>query len=374
MIKFGKLIYDFFLHPMRIFFLYGGAFALIGVGVLLSEIDGYVSLHQFIFIELFCAAAFAGFLFTALPDWTHYDKSLLPYSIVGFILLSLAFIFIIFEFNARVIMVIFWLFLLFCTIYWLIRDKKYTHYSLVVILSSIAGIEIYSLFYVYKPYALIHCYSAAITVIGFRVSVVLAQLALEAKYTKESPYTFIPNPILKNISFIALLALVFCQMVDITPALNGFVALSAGLALLSKSGQWMHLVLLKKHYSLIYFLLLLGSGFIYTALGLNYIFEFTSISALLHGITIWVLMGFIFLIFNVASLRHSGQLVLNFPICGKIGFIFLAIAALSRGFLYQYSYSFYIVIPSIFVGLVFLIFVVRYFIIYKNNPFSNDPR
>ena len=163
-------------------------------------------------------------------------------------------------------------------------------------------------------------------------------------------------------------------MVDITPALNGFVALSAGLALLSKSGQWMHLVLLKKHYSLIYFLLLLGSGFIYTALGLNYIFEFTSISALLHGITIWVLMGFIFLIFNVASLRHSGQLVLNFPICGKIGFIFLAIAALSRGFLYQYSYSFYIVIPSIFVGLVFLIFVVRYFIIYKNNPFSNDPK
>ena len=81
-----ELLYDFFTHPMRIFFLYAGILALFGVMILLFQIGNFIHLHQFIFIDLFCGCAFAGFLFSAIPDWTNYKKSLLPFSIVAFIL------------------------------------------------------------------------------------------------------------------------------------------------------------------------------------------------------------------------------------------------------------------------------------------------
>ena len=128
------------------------------------------------------------------------------------------------------------------------------------------------------------------------------------------------------------------------------------------------------HYTLIYYILLLGSGILYSAFGLNLLLGLDFSSKILHGITIWTLLGFVFFIFNVSSLRHSGQVILNLPICGKMGLGFLFIAVISRVFLSDFWDSFYITVPAIFVGLVFLMFSGRYFIIYKNNPFTDDPK
>ena len=370
-----SLIYDFFAHPMRIYYIFAGILAIFGALVLIFRIGDFISFHQFIFLELFCAAAFCGFLFTAVPDWANYKKSLMSYSISGFVILILALISQILGFNGYIFIAIFWSFLALVVSFWLILGKNYDNFALIFLLFSIALVEILALFYGLNSYALLHCYVAGIILIGFKVSITLGRAALDRKFGKENnQYIFIPNPILKNISLLFVILLTYATLFNLDPMTQGFISFGAGLVLLSKVAQWHHRELLSVHYTVIYYVLILGSGVLYSAFGLNLLFSAGFGLQILHGITIWTLLGFIFFIFNVSSLRHSGQIVLNLPFCGKMGLGFLFIAVISRVFLSDFWDSFYITIPAIFVGLVFLMFSGRYFIIYKNNPFTDDPK
>lgn len=374
MIK-NSLIYDFFAHPMRIFFIYSGVLGILGACVLGFRIGDFIGLHQFIFLELFCASAFCGFLFTAVVDWTGFKGSLIPYSVAGFVLLNLALVAKFAGFDGRIFVAIFWLFLALCVLFWLILGKNYDNFALIFLLFSIALVEILGLFYGLNSYALLHCYVAGIILIGFRVSMTLGNLALDKKFGKDNnTYTFIPNPILKNISFLSIITLAYATLLNLNLETQGFIAFGAGLITISLLAQWHYKFFLSVHYTLIYYILLLGSGILYSAFGLNLLLGLNFSSKILHGITIWTLLGFVFFIFNVSSLRHSGQVILNLPICGKMGLGFLFIAVISRVFLSDFWDSFYITIPAIFVGLVFLMFSGRYFIIYKNNPFTDDPK
>ena len=374
----NSLIYDFFAHPMRIFFIYSGVLGILGACVLGFRIGDFIGLHQFIFLELFCASAFCGFLFTAVVDWTGFKGSLIPYSVAGFVLLNLALVAKFAGFDGRIFVAIFWLFLALCVLFWLILGKNYDNFALVFLLFTTALIEILALFdsqNLINSYAILHCYVAGIILIGFRVSITLGRAALDRKFGKENnQYIFIPNPILKNISLLFVILLTYATLFNLDSMTQGFIAFGAGLVLLSRVAQWHHRELLSVHYTVIYYVLILGSGVLYSAFGLNLLFSAGFGLQILHGITIWTLLGFIFFIFNVSSLRHSGQIVLNLPFCGKMGLRFLFIAVISRVFLSQYLQAFYITIPAIFVGLVFLMFSGRYFIIYKNNPFTHDPR
>ncbi|ARR00006.1 MULTISPECIES: NnrS family protein [Campylobacter] len=367
-----ELIYDFFIHPMRLFFIMSGLFAIFGTIILIFNIGDFISFHKFIFIELFVSSAFVGFLLTAVSDWADYKGSLLPYSVIGFILLILALSTQILGFNGSIFIAFLWSFIAITTLIWLIKAKNYDNFSLIFLLCFIAFIEFYGVIYEPKPYALIHCFMGGIILIGFRISTVLARLALDRKF-KDNSYIFIPNPILKNISYISLLALALCDILRLDNTTSGFICAGAGLIILSQISQWHHRVFLSTHYTFIYYILLFGSGLIYLALGVDLLFGLNFTSTILHGITIWSTIGFIFFVFNVSSLRHSGQATLNLPICGKIGIILLAIATISKLFLAQIWDIFYITIPAILVGLLFLIFVGRYTIIYKNNPFTDDP-
>lgn len=370
-----SLIYDFFAHPMRIYYIFAGILAIFGALVLIFRIGDFISFHQFIFLELFCAAAFCGFLFTAVPDWANYKKSLMSYSISGFVILILALISQILGFNGHIFIAIFWSFLALVVSFWLILGKNYDNFALIFLLFSIALVEILGLFYGLNSYALLHCYVAGIILIGFRVSMTLGNLALDKKFGKDNnTYTFIPNPILKNISFLSIITLAYATLLNLNLETQGFIAFGAGLITLSLLAQWHYKFFLSVHYTLIYYILLLGSGILYSAFGLNLLLGLDFSSKILHGITIWTLLGFVFFIFNVSSLRHSGQVILNLPICGKMGLGFLFIAVISRVFLSYFWDSFYITVPAIFVGLVFLMFSGRYFIIYKNNPFTDDPK
>lgn len=370
-----SLIYDFFAHPMRIYYIFAGILAIFGALVLIFRIGDFISFHQFIFLELFCAAAFCGFLFTAVPDWANYKKSLMSYSISGFVILILALISQILGFDGHIFIAIFWSFLALVVSFWLILGKNYDNFALIFLLFSIALVEILGLFYGLNSYALLHCYVAGIILIGFRVSITLGRAALDRKFGKENnQYIFIPNPILKNISLLFVILLTYATLFNLDLMTQGFISFGAGLVLLSKVAQWHHRELLSVHYTVIYYVLILGSGVLYSAFGLNLLFSAGFGLQILHGITIWTLLGFIFFIFNVSSLRHSGQIVLNLPFCGKMGLGFLFIAVISRVFLSDFWDSFYITVPAIFVGLVFLMFSGRYFIIYKNNPFTDDPK
>lgn len=200
------LLYDFFAHPMRIFFLYAGILALFGAIVLLFQIGNFVHLHQFIFMDIFCGCAFAGFLFSTIPDWTNYKKSLLPFSIVAFVLLNLALLWELFALKNGIFMLLFWIWILGSCGFWLYKDKNTNHFSLIFILLCLIFLQCFALVVSPKPYAIIHCYVAGIIVVGFRVSMVLAQTALDTAQTKSS-CVFIPQAILRNLAYFTLLIL-----------------------------------------------------------------------------------------------------------------------------------------------------------------------
>lgn len=237
MIK-NSLIYDFFAHPMRIFFIYSGVLGILGACVLGFRIGDFIGLHQFIFLELFCASAFCGFLFTTVVDWTGFKGSLIPYSVAGFVLLNLALVAKFAGFDGRIFVAIFWLFLALCVLFWLILGKNYDNFALVFLLFTTALIEILALFdsqNLINSYALLHCYVAGIILIGFRVSITLGRAALDRKFGKENnQYIFIPNPILKNISLLFVILLTYATLFNLDPMTQGFIAFGAGLVLLSR--------------------------------------------------------------------------------------------------------------------------------------------
>lgn len=371
--NFREILIDFFSHPMRIFFLYASFFAVFGAIVLLISTKNFINFHQFIFLQLFCGCAFAGFLLNAMPDWTNYTGNLTPYSIIAFSLLTLSFILEITLESGIFVMPIFWLFLLLVCGYWLYKDRNTNNFNLIFVLSCILLISLFQAFFGASNYGLIHLYIAIIVIVGFRVSAVMAQLALDREYG-EKIYVFLPNPILRNLAYFSFILLAFSEFFSQFSFLRGFSALACGLIMLGRIAEWHHLAFFKIHYTIIHYLLFLGIGVFYASFGIDLLFSFGHSFAILHGITIWVLLGFIYLIFNVASLRHSGQLVLNLPLSSKIGFILLGLSCISRIVLSQFSIIFYIYIPSILLGIVFIIFFVKFYKFYINNPFSDDPK
>ena len=374
MIKNPKsIMLDFFAHPMRLFFLYASVFAIFGSLVLLFSFENFITFHQFIFLHLFCGCAFVGFLLNAMSDWTNYTGNLTPFSLLAFILLSLGFILEITAQKGILIMPLFWLFLLLVCAYWLYKDRNTNNFSLLFILSCILLVSIAEAFLKIQNYALIHLYMAGIVIVGFRVSAVMAQLALDKEYKSKS-YVFLPNPILRNLAYFALFLLALSEFLPQFTSLKSFMALGVGLIFLGRIYEWHHNVFFKAHYTIIHYFLLLGIGVFYTLLGIDSLFALSFNFAILHGITLWALLGFIFLIFNVASLRHSGQLILSFPLSSKIAFFLLFLSAFCRVLLWKYGIFFHIYLPAILLASVFVIFFITFFKLYVENPFSDDPK
>ena len=85
------MINNFFTYPMRIFFLTSAACAVLGAAIFFTPTD-FVSLHKFIFLHLFLALAYAGFLLTGLTDWTNFSSSLKAHAYILFSLFSTSFI------------------------------------------------------------------------------------------------------------------------------------------------------------------------------------------------------------------------------------------------------------------------------------------
>ena len=371
--NFKEIIADFFAHPMRLFFLYASVFALFGSFVLLFSFENFIIFHQFIFLQLFCGCAFAGFLLNAMPDWTNYTGNLTPFSTLAFILLTLSFILEITLQKGIFVMPLFWLFLLLTCSYWLYKDKNTNNFSLLFVLSCIFCVSVLQCFLGIQSYGLIHLYIAGIVIVGFRVSAVMAQLALDREYESKT-YVFLPNPILRNLAYFSFVLLALSEFFMQFESLRGFLALAVGLIMLGRVAEWHHREFFRYHYTLIHYLLLLGIGVFYTLFGIDSLFSLGFSFAILHGITIWALLGFILLIFNVASLRHSGQLVLNFPTSSKIGFILLALSMLSRTLLAKFHSIFYLSIPALLLVGVFVLFLVTFYRLYVQNPFSDDPK
>ena len=151
-LKIGFILSDFFAYPLRIFFISGAVFAILACFGLIFAPSVFINLHQFIFLQSFLGAAFAGFLLTALPLWCEVKSSLKPLSISLFVLLCLAFVAEIFSFDFAFlsfdftlsygIMSLFWFILLCQACLWLIKSKNTKNITLVLVLFGIFALSL----------------------------------------------------------------------------------------------------------------------------------------------------------------------------------------------------------------------------------------
>lgn len=364
------MIRDFFSYPMRIFFLTSCIIMIIGAMGFFTPFD-YVFIHKFMFLHILPLCAYSGFLLTALPDWLNYEKPLLKIAIFIFTMLVLSFIFGIFKQNlAFLIIALFWVFMASFSLYLMILARNFDHISIFYMLSGFAILEIYYFFTHDESInlMLLHLNIIAILLVGFRVSVAIGNEAI--KEIKDA--VFVPNLVHKNLAiffvFLYILALKFIESNEVL----GFMALGISCVIFVKLKELFYFILLKKHYILIYFLLCFFIALGYFCIGICKVFGIGFENAFMHILAICAFFGAIFLIFNVAGLRHSGQ-DLIFSKLSKLSFILIFTSGLIRAFLWDKGVIFYYYLPAIFVILASIFYFKEYYKIFRDNEFTADP-
>ncbi|PSM53083.1 putative heme-copper protein NnrS [Campylobacter blaseri] len=367
------MINDFFTHPMRIFFLLSSIFVIPASLIFFTNFD-FVTLHKVFFLQLMVPSAYLGFLFTAIPDWTQYHDNLKQHVIACFALLIVAFLFSFINLTIVNFTVSFiWFYMLIFSTYIVWLDRNDNQFS---ILFSLLCFVVLSFLYAFTDESIylnsqvfLNC--ALIMLVSFRVSLAIGREAL--KLQKENENVFIPNGVYKNIAVFSIFLFIIGSFFIQSKIVLGFVLLASSSAILAKLKELHYIILIKNHYILFYYILELFMAIGFLGLGLSYIFNLPYEPASLHILTISGLIGFIYFVFNVAGMRHSGFVILNFFISSKIGIVLILLATISRSFLYIYGNLFYLYLPSILLALVFAVYMYEFFIVFKDNEFSDDP-
>lgn len=370
---------------MRIFFLTACVCVALGCVSFFTPFD-FVSFHKFAFLALACPAAYAGFLFTAVPDWANFSGRLKPHSVTMFAIFALALAASPFWLNLSYFLIgIFWAYLLiFCAVL-LALDKNTDNFSVLCVLAAFCALSF--------AYALsgderflraqIHVNAAAVAVVSFRVSIVTAKEAfkleaargenLSGNFTAEdmSQAVFAPNFVYKNLAVTALLILATAVSFGASEEICAFISLGCGFIALARLHEWHYACLLKRHFIAFYYLisLFLGAGYVWA--GADALTGGTGSQAL-HLIAVCGVMGAVMLIFNVAGLRHSGQ-ELCFLRLSRIAFALLFCAGFSRAALANLGWAFYIVVPAAFLALAFVFWAFDFYKIFRDNEFTDDP-
>ncbi|MBR4141858.1 MAG: NnrS family protein, partial [Campylobacter sp.] len=108
----------------------------------------------------------------------------------------------------------------------------------------------------------------------------------------------------------------------------------------------------------------------YIWLGYCEIYEIYS-SAPLHLIALGYYFAMILFIFIVAGLRHSGFIKLKFPLFGILALVFMLLSTFVRSLLTEFSR--YIHLSAFLLILSFGFYAFKFFKIFTQNPFSDDP-
>ncbi|WP_204319006.1 NnrS family protein [Pelistega ratti] len=362
----------FFTHPMRPFFVITACFAII------SSISFWISptaiiLHRQIFLEFMLPAAYGGFLMAALLEWTHFSGSLKGIANILGILLLLGFItlFIAPTISSYIIAAYWFVLLLFTT--WLIwLDRNTNNFALLLLLSCFTLVQ--------TRYAMtgdlswlktqVHLNMAAVMLVSFRVSILLGNEALKRSTLKDP--IFIPNAVYKNIAILLILMYAIAERY-LPQQTVGFMALAVGLILLAKLRELHHHELLRIHYVRTYYFLQLFASIAYLWLGYTHLFQTLS-STPLHLITIAGIFGGVLMVWLTAGLWHSGFIRLDYPILCRIALPLLFLTALTRTVLMPLAPEWLQTnIPSLLLIMVFVLYLLTFIPIFKQNPFTDDP-
>lgn len=366
---------NFFSHPMRAFVLCACFFAALGaLGFLAPDalaID-YVSAHKFYFLFLAPSCIYAAFLLTALPDWTNFEGSLKPVSLAFAACLIAAFIASFLNLRlAAAIVALFWaIFFIFAALLlWL--DKNSNNFSILTVLAAFcacsaaygaSGDEKFLLSFV-------HINVAAITVVSYRISVVIGNEALREGGLKDA--VFIPNFIYKNLAAFLAFALALATPF-LSDATCGFIALGIGFLFLAKLRELHYVEILSRHYMAFYYALQAACAAGYLWLGWELIRGGYAVAPL-HVIAICYMYGAILFVGMIAGQRHSGISPLNFPRLSRAALVLALLAGALRAVFAGESFILYVMIPSaLFIAAVAL-YLINFVPIFLKNPFSADP-
>ena len=366
---------NFFSHPMRAFVLCACFFAALGALSFLAPdalaID-YVAAHKFYFLFLAPSCIYAAFLLTALPDWTNFEGSLKPVSLAFAACLIAAFIASFLNLRlAAAIVALFWaIFFIFAALLlWL--DKNSNNFSILTVLAAFcacsaaygaSGDEKFLLSFV-------HINVAAITVVSYRISVVIGNEALREGGLKDA--VFIPNFIYKNLAAFLAFALALATPF-LSEAACGFIALGIGFLFLAKLRELHYAEILSRHYMAFYYALQAACAVGYLWLGAALI-RGGYAAAPLHVIAICYIYGAILFVGMIAGQRHSGISPLNFPRLSRAALVLALLAGALRAVFAGESFALYVMAPSaLFIAAVAL-YLISFVPIFLKNPFSADP-
>ena len=366
---------NFFSHPMRAFVLCACFFAALGALSFLAPdalaID-YVGAHKFYFLFLAPSCIYAAFLLTALPDWTNFEGSLKPISLVFAACLIAAFIASFLNLRlAAAITALFWaIFFIFAArLLWL--DKNSNNFSILAVLAAFCTCSAAYGASADEKFLLsfVHINVAAIAVVSYRISVVIGNEALREGGLKDA--VFIPNFIYKNLAAFLAFALALATPF-LSEATCGFIALGIGFLFLAKLRELHYVEILSRHYMAFYYALQAACAAGYAWLGWELI-RGEYAAAPLHVIAICYMYGAILFVGMIAGQRHSGISPLNFPRLSRAALVLALLAGALRAVFAGESFVLYVMIPSaLFIAAVAL-YLINFIPIFLKNPFSADP-
>lgn len=385
----SAIIDDFSTAPFRLFFLSACPIGILAATVWAwAMIGGYLPitdplyLHLFLFLQSLGGAVYAGFLFTAIPEWTHNPTPLtrkmqglwllwLSASTVAFCSLS----------WALSLMVLYWSIVLWLatSLVWQKRDDRHISVLLFIVATWICSIYLtiqtwQNKINLFDWQQLLHIEVMGIALISFRISRALGSQALEDAGQIDS--RFIPNPFYKNLAVWLFYTLIISNLLLKNNAVEGWLNLAVAGVMIGRLREWHFLVLLKQHYVrwLYLTLLMIGIGYAWrgSALVLDNPHPILNPVLPLHWIAIGGLLMMIYQVFHIAGLRHS-HCALIYPHISRMGLFLILLAAFSRSLAVALGGNyvwFAIYLPSLLISLALMIYIPVFYQIFIKNPAS----
>lgn len=369
---------SFIAYPFRLYFLLS-AFSIIPLACVwtLTALGWWlptaapVDFHAYGFLNIVGGAAFAGFLFTAMPEWTHHTRNLSHHAALTAALWFAATLTALFSPTLSAwLMLPFWLYLLvFCTVLaHRVRDDSQTALLLMLLCITLLNTCFaYSgaLFWLKQ---LAHAFIIGVLLVMFRIGKAIGQKALEN--TPLAHCVFVPNPFYRNLSVWFLYAYLAANIFLNDIATSSWLSLAVGLAIWGRLREWHHTVLLRRYYVRWYYLtlLLLGTGYIWQ--GYAGLFS-DGLSLPFHLLMIGGYLLMLMQVFSIAGAVHS-SLKLHYPLSSRIGLLLIAGAAFSRTAASaqwpQHYPWFAFYLPAALLSSAFILYLITYLRIFTANP------
>lgn len=371
----AEISYDFFTNPFRLYFLLAAIsvipIASLWLSVGLASYFNWdsiqftidpLSYHAYGYLNIFGSAAFAGFIMTAVPEWTHFTRPLRHLTALSLLLWLSAIVLTFFSLqSSAIVMSAFWLLLSGFSLLATLEDRNDKQISICLMLAVITVLTIAYAVTANWHYIVVmtHAYMIGVSLITFRIGMSMGSTSLSQAGSKADKLSYVQNPYYRNLNIICMYLYVFSLLFFNDPVFSSWLALAAGLSMIARLRDWHHAILWHASFVRWHYLTLLCIGIGYCWMGISGILSWGNPKQALHFI---LLGGFVFMVmqvFNIAGLIHSGRKI-PYPWSSQWGLAAIFSAALLRSLSLSFGWNyalFSLAIPSALLMIAFAMYV-----------------